>query len=322
MNKKPLVILTGPTAIGKTNLSILLAKALDGEIISADSMQVYKEMNIGTAKITKDEQQGVLHHLIDYIEPEEDYNIARFKEDASKSIEECYRRGHLPIIVGGTGFYIQSVLYDVDFSKGNAQTDIRNTLQKVYEEKGEAFLHAQLQLVDPESASIIHANNVKRVIRALEYYMETNEKISTHNAREREKPPAYQCLYYVLTASDRNILYERIDKRVDEMIKAGLVDEVKQLKKRGLNKHHISMKGLGYKEILTYLDGECTLEEAIYTLKRDTRHFAKRQFTWFQREKNVRFIDKEAFDMDDLLVSEFLIKDIKERLLGKTNEAT
>ena len=300
---KPLVILTGPTAVGKTELSISLAKAIGGEIISADSMQVYKYMNIGTAKIRQEEMDGVPHHLIDILEPDVAFNVAMFKELAKKAADEIYERGHIPIVVGGTGFYIQALLYDIDFSEEDSDQHIRSELEQLAAQKGSEYLHDLLREVDPESADQIHHHNVKRVIRALEYYRMHGEKISIHNERERQKQSPYQFLYFVLT-HDRQVLYERIERRIDKMIQEGLVEEVDNLLKMGYNRNLVSMQGLGYKEIVPYLMGECTLDEAVYVLKRDTRHFAKRQLTWFRRERDVRWLDKTQFASEKEILDE------------------
>ena len=305
MEKRPLVVLTGPTAVGKTKLSIELAKAIDGEIISADSMQVYKYMDIGSAKITPQEMQGVPHHLIDVLEPTEDFNVVIFKQKCMECIEGIYERGHIPILTGGTGFYIQAVLRDIDFTENEENTEYRIYLEALAKEKGAETLHKMLREVDPESAEAIHANNIKRTIRALEYHHLTGEKISEHNEQEREKESAYRSCYFVLT-DERSHLYERIDLRVDEMLRAGLVEEVEALRRRGCHKGQVSMQGLGYKEILSYLEGEITLEEAVYLIKRDTRHFAKRQLTWFRREKDVIWIDKKEFLYDDKKIMSYM----------------
>ena len=295
--KQPLIVLTGPTAVGKTALSIELAKALNGEIISADSMQVYRHMDIGSAKITKKEMDGVPHHLIDVLEPWEEFNVTRFQSMAKEAMKGIYSRGHVPIVTGGTGFYIQALAYDIDFTENEDHSGLRAELEQLAEEKGEAFLHQMLAEIDPESAEAIHANNAKRVIRAIEYYRLTGEKISEHNKREREKQSPYDLYYYVLNR-DRKTLYERIDQRVDIMMEQGLPDEVNRLKAMGCTRDMVAMQGLGYKEMLDYLDGKISLEEAVYIIKRDTRHFAKRQLTWFKREKEVCFIEIEQFGAD------------------------
>ena len=315
MSKRPLIVLTGPTAVGKTALSIRLAKALDGEIISADSMQVYRGMDIGSAKVTKKEMDGVRHHLIDVLEPEEDFNVAAFQRMAKEALEEIYSRGKLPIVAGGTGFYIQALLYDIDFRDDTGEGPIRKELEKLAVEKGAEYLHSLLQQADPQSADQIHPNNIKRVVRALEYFRQTGEPFSLHNQRERERCSPYHFLYYVI-CSDRKNLYERIDRRVDAMMADGLVGEVQALNKRGVKRGMTSMQGLGYKEILDYLDGTCSLEEAVYVLKRDTRHFAKRQITWFRREREVRWLKLEDFGGDLDRVLQKILEDCREEGIG------
>lgn len=308
---KPLIILTGPTAVGKTALSIRLAKAIGGEIISADSMQVYRRMDIGSAKITKEEMMGIPHHLIDVLEPDEEFNVTVFQKLAKAAVEEIYSRGNIPIVAGGTGFYIQALLNDIDFTENGEDTSIRDELEALAKEKGAEYLHGMLLAIDPESAEQIHANNKKRVIRAIEYYRQTGERISEHNKRERQKESPYDFLYYVVN-TDRDILYQRIDQRVDEMMKQGLVEEVKELKDSGCTRDMVSMQGLGYKEILDYLQGECTLSDAVYLLKRDTRHFAKRQITWFKRERDVKWLNLPDFNNDMDKVLETMIQEINE----------
>ena len=310
--EKPLVILTGPTAVGKTALSIGLAKAIGGEIISADSMQVYRGMDIGSAKIRPDEMEGVPHHLIDVLDPEDEFHVVLFQKLVKEAMEIIYRNGHIPILTGGTGFYIQAVLYDIDFTESGEDMSYRESLENLAEEKGAETLHEMLRKVDPVSAEEIHANNIKRVIRALEYFQQTGEPISLHNQREREKKAAYNSAYFVLNAP-RPLLYERIDRRVDEMLENGLVEEVERLRERGCTRELVSMQGLGYKEILAWLDGEMSYEEAVEILKRDTRHFAKRQITWFKRERDVIWIDKDAFDYDEKKILDFMIRELKER---------
>ncbi|MBQ3665546.1 MAG: tRNA (adenosine(37)-N6)-dimethylallyltransferase MiaA [Lachnospiraceae bacterium] len=297
-NKKPpLVILTGPTGVGKTELSIQFAKRMNGEIISADSIQVYQFMDIGSAKVTKEEMDGVNHYLVDILKPDEEFNIFCFSNLAKEAIATIYSHEKIPIIVGGTGFYIQSVLYDIDFNTEDSDKTVRQKYEKIASEKGTAYLHRLLQEVDPKSAKTIHENNTKRIIRALEYYENTGELMSVHNQRERAKTSPYHYQYFVLNR-DRNTLYNRIDQRVDLMIKDGLVCEVKNLLNSGYSRNLVSMQGLGYKEIAAYIDGECTLEEAVDIIKRDTRHFAKRQLTWFRRERNVTFMNYEDYSND------------------------
>ena len=311
--KKPLIILTGPTAVGKTKASIGLAKAIGGEIISADSMQVYRHMDIGSAKITKEEMADVPHYLIDVLEPEEEFHVVRFQQMAKAAMADIYSRGKIPIIVGGTGFYIQALLYDIDFTENEGDSVYREKLEALAKEKGAAYLHGQLAMVDPKSAEEIHANNIKRVIRALEFYHQTGQKISEHNERERQKESPYQFCNFVLN-DRRECLYERIDQRVDQMIRNGLVQEVQTLKERGCTKQMVSMQGLGYKEIFSYLEGDCSLEEAVYIIKRDTRHFAKRQLTWFKRERDVIWVQKDELNYDDKKLLQSLLESIKERM--------
>ena len=293
MEKKKLVVLTGPTAVGKTKLSIELARRIGGEIISADSMQVYKHMDIGSAKIRPEEMEGIPHFLVDELEPSEDFNVVVFQQKTKQYMQEIYERGHIPILVGGTGFYIQAVLYDIHFS----------------EDEGAEYMHEELKKIDPVSADAIHANNVKRVIRALEYYKLTGQKISEHNEEQRQNESPYDFSYFVLN-DHRELLYERIDKRVDEMVTEGLVEEVTRLKELGYDRSYVSMQGLGYKEIFSYLEGEISLAEAIYIIKRDTRHFAKRQITWFKREKDVIWVNKPEFDYNNNKILDFIYEHI------------
>lgn len=310
MKKEPLIILTGPTAVGKTKLSIALAKAIDGEIISADSMQVYRGMDIGSAKIKKEEMQGVPHYLIDVLEPEEEFHVVKFQQMAKEAMQKIRAKGKIPIVVGGTGFYIQALLYDIDFTENEKDDAYRRHLEQLTEEKGAVYLHDMLRHVDEKAAEEIHENNVKRVIRALEFYHQTGKKISEHNEEERGKESPYSFCYFVLN-DDRQKLYEQIERRIDEMVEEGLIEEVRTLKEQGFTRDMVSMQGLGYKEILDYLDGKTTLEEAIYVLKRDTRHFAKRQITWFRRERDVIWVEKEQFHYEEDKMLEFLIETIK-----------
>lgn len=288
--KKPLIILTGPTAVGKTALSIELAKAVNGEMISADSMQVYRTLDIGTAKIRPEEMQGIPHYLIDVLEPTEDFNVFRFQQMAKAALEEIYAKGKIPIVVGGTGFYIQALLYDITFEE-TEESPYRKELEQYAEKNGAHALHERLKEIDPVSYQEIHENNVKRVIRALEFYHDTGYPISTHNALERQKESPYNFAYFVLN-DDRQKLYNRIELRIDQMLEEGLVEEVRSSLAAGCKKEMVSMQGLGYKEIIPYLEGSCSLEDAVYILKRDTRHFAKRQLTWFRRERDVIWVDK------------------------------
>ena len=306
MKKKPIIILTGPTAVGKTKASIGLAKSIGGEIISADSMQVYRKMDIGSAKIHPEEMEGIRHYLINVLDPAEEFNVVLFQQMAKQAMDKIYANGHIPIVVGGTGFYIQALLYDVDFTQEEDDKGIRAELETIAKEKGAEYLHHMLQEIDAKSAETIHANNVKRVVRAIEYYRQTGHPISEHNEKERQKESPYNFAYFVLL-DERQRLYERIEKRIDLMMEEGLLNVVKTLYEEGYTRDMVSMQGLGYKEILDYLDGKMTLDEAIYILKRDTRHFAKRQITWFKREKDVCWIDKSAFQYDeDKILAEML----------------
>lgn len=314
MEKKPMVILTGPTAVGKTALSIRLAKEINGAVISADSMQVYRHMDIGSAKIRPEEMQGVKHYLIDILEPEEEFHVVRFVEEAKAALEEIYRNGQIPIIAGGTGFYIQALLYDINFDRQDCDADYRRELEQIAEEKGAEYLHQMLEEVDAESAKAIHANNTKRVIRALEFYHVSGKKISEHNETEHQKESPYNFAYFVLT-DERERLYKRIEARVDAMMEEGLLDEVRLLKERGATKEMVSMQGLGYKEILAYLDGEISLERAVYLIKRDTRHFAKRQLTWFRRERDVIWFDKEQYAYQEDAILADMLTILKEKAI-------
>ena len=311
-NKYPLVILTGPTAVGKTALSVKLAKAVGGEIISADSMQVYRYMDIGSAKIKPEETENIPHHLIDALMPWEEFNVAAFQKMAKECLQGIYERGHIPIVAGGTGFYIQALLYDICFEPEDEDTSLRRQLEALAREKGNHYLHEQLQKADPVSAREIHENNRKRVIRALEFFERNHRPISEHNEQQRQKQSPYRFCYFVLN-DERERLYERIDRRVDGMLKEGLIEEVKKLKEMGCHKGMISMQGLGYKEMLAYLEGEISLEEAVYLIKRDSRHFAKRQLTWFKREKEVIWLNKPDFQYEDEKILAYMSEVMKQK---------
>lgn len=319
--KPPLIVLTGPTAVGKTQLSIQLAKRIGGEIVSADSMQVYRHMDIGSAKICPEQMQGVPHYMIDILEPDEEFHVVRFQELARAYIQDIYSRGRIPILTGGTGFYIQAILYDIDFTETEQDLSYRKFLETLEAEHGAGYLHQMLCEVDPDSAVKIHANNRKRVIRALEYYHETGEPISRHNEQERKKESPYRFAYFVLS-DDRAHLYNRIDQRVDQMLKDGLLEEVRSLQQRGYTRNMVSMQGLGYKEILAYLEGECTLDEAIYILKRDTRHFAKRQITWFKRERDTDWIFKQDYGYREERILEHMLGILREKGILQEEEWT
>ncbi len=310
--KPSMIILAGPTAVGKTKLSLELAKKVNGEIISADSMQVYKHMNIGSAKISKEQMQGIPHHLIDVLEPWEEFNVVVFQRMCKQCLEDIHNRGKIPILTGGTGFYIQAILRDIDFTENDDNSSYRAELEKLLEKNGPDYLYNMLCEVDGESAKAIHKNNSKKVIRALEFFQLTGTKISQHNEREREKEAAFNACYFVLN-DQRDKLYESIDKRVDDMLSMGLVEEVKSLQEMGCHRDMVSMQGLGYKEILGYLEQEISLEEAVYRIKRDTRHFAKRQLTWFRRETDVIWLDKDKFQYDERKILDYMISSMKEK---------
>lgn len=305
---KKLVILTGPTAVGKSALSISLAKKINGEIISADSMQVYKGMDIGSAKISKVEMCGINHHLIDVLEPTDNFDITLFKAMALKAIDDIYSRGNIPIICGGTGFYIQSLLYDVDFSEEDSteKERIRNELEDYVSKYGNDALHEKLKDIDLVSYNNIPSNNVKRVIRAIEFYTLHNYPISKHNEEQHEKESIFDFAYIVIN-DDREKLYKRIDSRVDKMLDEGLVNEVASIKRLGVNKDNTSYNGIGYREIFEYLDDQCSLDEAIDNIKKNSRHYAKRQLTWFRREKNVNWINRNEFNNDELILENILL---------------
>lgn len=309
MNQKQLIILTGPTAVGKTNLSIRLAKRIGGEIISADSMQVYRGLDIGSAKIMPDQMDGVRHHLIDVLDPQESFDVTMFQHLAKDAIQDIRKRGHIPILVGGTGFYIQSVVYDIDFTQQDPDEEYRRMLAR---EQDPYRLHEMLKQVDPDAAAKIHPNNIRRTIRALEFWRQTGERISQHNQKEREKESPYLFCYFVLT-QDRAKIYEKIDLRVDQMLEDGLEGEVRSLKTLGLTPDMTSMKGLGYAEMLRYLSGDIPYEEAVRLIKRNTRHFAKRQLTWFRREKDVIWMDKDDYDGDEEKILDAMMRRMQEK---------
>lgn len=301
MIKDKLIILAGPTASGKTAVSVDLAKRIGGEIISADSMQIYRGMDIGTAKITADEMQGVKHYLINVSDPKEDFNIVKFQNMVKCSIEEIKKNGHIPILVGGTGFYIQSIIYDIKFDKEDDNGGIRKVLEEEYDKMGADFMYEKLKKIDSISAENIHKNNKKRIIRAIEYFLINNTLISEHNELQRKKTSPYDFRFFVLNPK-RDILYDRINKRVDKMVEKGLVDEVKSLIESGLSIDNISMQGIGYKEIVEYFEGNIPLDKAVENIKQNTRHMAKRQVTWFKRERDVIYIDPFEFENNEKIV--------------------
>lgn len=294
-----IIVIVGPTAVGKTYVSVELAKKMNTEIISADSMQIYKGMDIGTAKVSNEEKQGIIHHMIDLINPDENYSVSDFKNDAENIIDKMLLNNNIPIIVGGSGLYVNSLIYDLDFGKAKSEDKLRDYYTYYYEEHGEDALYEKLKKIDPESAEKIHKNNVKRVIRALEVYDLTGKKFSELNTDIRKQSNKYECILVGLSM-DRKILYERINQRVDKMIEDGLVDEVKTLIDKGYDKNLVSMQAIGYKEIIEYLVGNTTLEDAVHILKRNTRRFAKRQYTWFLKDNNVKWFEIENINEIDL----------------------
>ncbi len=311
INKNELIIIAGPTAVGKSKTSIELAKKIGGEIISADSMQVYRHMDIGTAKLSKADMEGVPHYLIDELEPTEDFNVVSFKTMADRAIAKIYANGHIPILVGGTGFYIQSVLYDIDFESEAYDIDLRHELEELMDKEGEAYMHRLLSEIDEASSLAIPKENKKRVIRAIEFFKLTGTKISEHNMLQRQKKSPYNYYFFVLN-DNRQALYNRIDKRVDDMIEAGLEGEVKALLDLGLNESMTAMQGIGYRQMVSYLKGEYSLDDAIERIKSDTRHFAKRQLTWFKREKDALWYNIDEFNYDLAAVADNMYKYIRE----------
>ncbi len=321
LSKKPLIIIAGPTAVGKTATSVAIAKALDGEVVSADSVQVYRGLDIGSAKVTKDEMDGVQHHLIDIIDPDTDYDVSMFQSMAKDAIEGIYERGHVPILAGGTGFYIQGLLYGIDFTQEDDDThkEIRARLEsEAGEPGGPERLYERLKEVDPASTEKIHAHNIRRVVRALEFYEIHGTPISEHNAQEREKKPVYNSAFFVLN-DDREKLYERINDRVDIMVKEGLLDEARKLYEMHLPESRTSMKGIGYRELISafkYIDSNKLateenrdiIEQAVAQIKQDSRNYAKRQITWFKREPDVNWVNIQDFDYKKDRITEWIIE--------------
>ncbi|AHV97736.1 tRNA (adenosine(37)-N6)-dimethylallyltransferase MiaA [Paenibacillus sabinae] len=287
--KPNVLVLLGPTAVGKTRLSLSIADEFQAEIISGDSMQVYRGMDIGTAKIKPSEMEGIPHHLIDILDPREPYSAAEFQTEGRRLIGEITESGKLPFIVGGTGLYIESLCYGFRFSEAVADEAFRAEMDRFADEHGALALHAKLAEVDPASAGRLHPNDRRRIIRALEIYRQTNTPLSESPAAQKPESPYNLCL--IGLTMDRQILYKRIEERIDEMLAEGLVEEVKRLMERGCGRSLVSMQGLGYKEIAAYLEGEMTLEESVTLLKRDTRRFAKRQLSWFRHMKDIHWID-------------------------------
>lgn len=306
----PLIILTGPTAVGKTDLSIQLAKAVDAEIVSADSMQIYKYMDIGSAKVTEEEMQGVKHYLVDEIEPDMPFSVSEYKRMAEEYIDEISSRGKNVIVTGGTGLYLNSLIYDMDFGKSDANQELREELNKELEENGPAYMYEKLVSLDKEAAKRIHPNNTKRVIRAIEVAM-SGEKMNDFS-KDLRYNKKYRPIVIVLNR-DRQALYDRINLRVDIMLKNGLIEEVKGLLEKGYTKDMISMQGIGYKEIIKYFDGEYTLDEAIEIIKRDSRRYAKRQLTWFRRYEDAKWFEIDKFDSAEEL-KDAVVSYVKEML--------
>ena len=309
IQKPILIVVAGPTASGKSAAAVELARMIGGEIISADSMQVYRYMDIGSAKITKEEMMGVPHYLIDVADPTEEFDVVRYAHEAKAAISDILSRGKQPILCGGTGFYIQAVTRDIDFSETGSLPKYREELTDYAAQHGNTALHEQLKNIDPVSYETIHPNNLKRVIRALEYYKETGMTISAHNEAERQRETPYDLHFFVLN-DDRAVLYDRIDRRVDFMMAEGLYDEVMYLRQMGLTRDMVSMQGLGYKEMLDCMDGKYDIDEAVRILKRDSRHYAKRQITWFKRERNTIWIDRRDFGGDSIKIAEFMAGEI------------
>lgn len=306
----PLIILTGPTAVGKTDLSIQLAKAVDAEIVSADSMQIYKYMDIGSAKVTEEEMQGVKHYLVDEIEPDMPFSVSEYKRMAEEYIDEISSRGKNVIVTGGTGLYLNSLIYDMDFGKSDANQELREELNKELEENGPAYMYEKLVSLDKEAAERIHPNNTKRVIRAIEVAM-NGEKMNDFS-KDLRYNKKYRPIIIVLNR-DRQALYDRINLRVDIMLKNGLIEEVKGLLEKGYTKDMISMQGIGYKEIIKYFDGEYTLDEAIEIIKRDSRRYAKRQLTWFRRYEDAKWFEIDKLDSAEEL-KDAVVSYVKEML--------
>ncbi len=300
---KKILVIVGPTAVGKTYVSIELAKKFNTEIISADSMQVYKYMDIGTAKVTKEEACGIKHHMIDLVEPDEDFSVSEFQKIAEKHIDEIHNKGKLPIIIGGSGLYLNSLLYDLDFGTVKSDEKVKKYYTDYHKEHGTDKLYELLLNIDPKACEKIHKNNVKRVIRALEVCHITGKKFSDMSTDIRKPSNKYDFKIIGLEM-DRELLYQRINKRVDIMIENGLIDEVKALLDKGYTMDLSSMRGIGYKEIVEYLEGKVSLEEAIETLKQNTRHFAKRQFTWFKADKNIQWFDITNLNEIDLIIED------------------
>ncbi len=314
--REKIAAIVGPTAVGKTKLSLRVAEDLEGEIISADSMQIYKKMDIGTAKPSPKEQARVPHHLIDFVDPAEEFSVAQFQERADEIIPKISERGKLPMLVGGTGLYVKALLEGFMFPEMEKDWDLRERLEQEAEEKGTEYLHNKLKEIDPQRAEEVHPNDVQRVVRAIEVYQQTGKTFTHFKQQAQARPPRYQAVKIGLRR-EREELYERINQRVDQMIDEGLVEEVKELYQADYDRDLIAMQGLGYKELIDYLTGEYDLEEAIRLIKRDTRHFAKRQLTWFKRDDSIHWFDVSEYKIEDLvaevetLITEQLLEGIE-----------
>jgi tRNA dimethylallyltransferase len=299
--KKKLLIIAGPTAVGKTNLSIKLAKELNGEIVSTDSMQIYKYMDIGSAKITNEEMEGIPHHMIDVVEPENSFSVAEYKSMAINCIEDILSRNKLPILVGGTGLYINALTCNMNFTEADSDDEYRKELELLAEEHGNEYIHNMLKDIDPISYKEIHHNNRKRVIRALEVYKLTNKPFSSFNSGNEFYNGPYDVNYYVLNMN-RKKLYERINLRVDIMLEMGLIDECIKLKNMGYNSLMQSMQGIGYKEVFYYLENKITYDEAVEMIKKGSRNYAKRQLTWFRRDPRAIFVNKDKLSEEKIFM--------------------
>ena len=294
-DRPPLLVIVGPTAVGKTAFCVLLGQRLKAEIVSADSMQVYRGMDIGTAKPTEPERGGVPHHCLDLVDPKEAFNVADYRRHALAAIEDIHRRGRLPILSGGTGLYVRAVVDDFLFPDRGADWELRRRLEEEAQRLGRAALHARLAQVDPETAARLHPNDLRRVVRALEVYERTGRPLSAHLREARARESRFDLLIFGLTRP-REELYERINRRVEEQIRQGLVAEVEALMRQGLDEGDVAMQGLGYKEIIAYLKGRCSLERAVAVLQRDTRHYARRQLIWFKADPRIRWLDLSQYD--------------------------
>lgn len=293
--KIPLVAVVGPTASGKTMAGVILAKLFDGEVISADSMQIYKGMSIATAKPTEEEMQGIKHHLVDFVEPDRDFSVADYVEQARKAVANIHSRRKLPVLVGGTGLYVSSLVDNVSFDDTGKDKDLRERLSAFAEENGAHALWERLYAVDPETAAGVHENNIPRVIRALEVYELTGEKLSVHKANSRRSPSPYKTCMIGLGFEDRAVLYERIDRRVDRMLSQGLVDEAREF--LALHGARTANQAIGIKELKPYFDGQASLDECIGRIKQESRRYAKRQLTWFRKRNDIEWIYIDRLDM-------------------------